>query len=87
MKLASHFLSKFQSLTPPDDIIRVAIAKTVQAIAGIPVAKKHVTLSRGTAFVECSSVAKSTLRVYRGEILKELFIELPKARDSIRDIR
>ena len=87
MKLASDFLSKFQSLTPPDEAVRSAIAKIVHAVAGVPATKKDVTLSRGTAFIECSSIAKSAIRVHRGEILAELFIELPKARDIIRDIR
>lgn len=87
MKLAGDFLSKFQSLTPPDEAIRSAIAKTVNAVAGVPVTKKNVSLARGTAFIECSSIAKSAIRVHRGEILAELFIELPKARELVRDIR
>ena len=87
MKLAGDFLSKFKSLTPPDDAVRVQVAKTVKMVAGIPVTKESITISRGVAFVECSSVAKSALRAVRGEVLKELFIEMPKARDTVRDIR
>lgn len=87
MKLAKDFLSKFQSLTPPDDSVRVALVKIVHGTAGVPVAKKDVTLSRGVAFINCSSVAKSALRAVRGDILKELYTELPKARETVRDIR
>jgi hypothetical protein len=87
MKLAGDFLSKFQNLTPPDEAVRSLLVKTIQAITGIPVSKKNVSLSRGTAFIDCSSVAKSLLRVHRGEVLKELYLELPKARETVRDIR
>ena len=87
MKLAKDFLSRFQSLTPPDDSVRVALAKTVHTIAGVPVGKKDITLSRGVAFINCSSVAKSALRAVRADILKELYLELPKAREVVRDVR
>ena len=87
MKLAGDFLSKFQSLTPPDEAVRSALAKIVYAVAGVPATKKDVSISRGIAFIECSSIAKSALRVHRGEILSELFMELPKARELVRDIR
>jgi hypothetical protein len=87
MKLVGDFLSRFKSLTPPDDAVRVLLAKTITSIAGVPLTKDAVSLSRGTAFLECSSVAKSAIRAYRGEILKELYIEMPKAREVVRDIR
>ena len=87
MKLASSFLSKFQSLTPPDDAVRASVAKTVHSVSGVPATKKDVTLSRGVAFVNCSSVAKSAIRSMRAEILRELYLELPKARETVRDIR
>ncbi|MDO8523851.1 MAG: hypothetical protein Q7R74_01330 [bacterium] len=87
MKSAGDFLSKFKSLTPPNDAVRKAVAKAVRAIAGVPVGEEAVTIARGVAFVECSSVAKSTIRSARGAILKELFLDLPKSRDIVRDIR
>ncbi|MEK9177107.1 MAG: hypothetical protein AAB923_02305 [Patescibacteria group bacterium] len=87
MKPAHTFLSKFKSLTPPDDAMRRAVAEAVSLVAGVPVKKKDITISRGIAFVKMSSVAKSALRVRRGEVLAYIFRELPKARDSIRDIR
>jgi hypothetical protein len=87
MKLAKDFLSRFQSLTPPDDAVKNAVAKIVHNISGVPAAKKDITLARGVAFVNCSSVAKSAIRAQRGEILKELYLELPKARETVRDIR
>lgn len=87
MKLVGDFLSRFQNLTPPDEAVRETLARVVRATAGIPISKKEVTISRSTAFIECSSVAKSLLRVHRGEILKELYAELPKSREVVRDIR
>lgn len=87
MKLAKDFLAKFQSLTPPDDSVKSVIAKIVHTLVGVPATKKDVTVSQGVAFVSCSSIAKSAIRVSRGEILRELYSELPKARETVRDIR
>ena len=87
MKLAKDFLSRFQSLTPPDEAVRSAVAKTIHAIAGVPLTKKEVTLANGIAFIDCSSVAKSAIKVHRGQILEDLFNALPKAREVVRDIR
>ena len=87
MKLASDFLLKFQTLTPPDESVRSAVAETVRRVAGVPATKKDITLSRGIAFISCSSVAKSAIRSARSEILKDLYEELPKARETVRDIR
>ncbi len=87
MKSAGDFLSRFKSLAPPNDAVRRAVAKAVRAVAGVPVEKEAVTIARGVAFVECSSVAKSAIRASRGAILKELFLELPKSRDIVRDVR
>ncbi len=87
MKLVGDFLSRFQNLTPPNDALKVAVAKAVTAIAGVPVRKNDITLSNGVAFVRCSSIAKSTILVKRSAVLEEIFHTLPKARDSVRDIR
>lgn len=87
MKLAKDFLAKFQTLTPPDESVKGAVAEIVHRIAGVPATKKDITISRGVAFVNCSSVAKSAIRSVRGEILKELYSELPKARETVRDLR
>lgn len=87
MKHAKDFLSRFQNLTPPNDAIRKAVANAVYSVARIPVKKADVTVTNGVAFVICSSVAKSALRVSRGAILEELFRELPKARELVRDVR
>ncbi|GEM_PF-289778 len=87
MKLAKDFLSKFRTLTPPDDALRRLVAEAASAVAGVPVTKKNITISRGIVFVKASSVAKNTLRVHRAEVLEYIFHALPKARDLIRDIR
>lgn len=87
MKLVGDFLSRFRNLTPPDEAVREALARIARSVAGVPITKKEVSLSRGAAFIDCSSVAKSLLRVHRGEILRELYGELPKSREVVRDIR
>ncbi|MBV9349912.1 MAG: hypothetical protein JO026_04105 [Patescibacteria group bacterium] len=87
MKRAGDFLSKFQNITPPDEAVRSALARITHEIVGIPLSKKDVTISRGVAFIECSSIAKSALHLNRAAILSELFEELPKARDLVRDLR
>ncbi len=87
MKKINSLLSKFQNITPPDDAVRRAVAKSVFTIAGVKVKREDVTIQRGVAFIKCSSVAKSVIRSSRSAILSELALELPKARDSVRDIR
>lgn len=87
MKLAKDFLSKFHSLTPPHDAVKRAVANAVQAVAHVPIAKKDVSVTRGVAFVRASSIAKSAIRLKRGEILEHVFSALPKARETVRDIR
>jgi hypothetical protein len=87
MKLAKDFLSKFQNLTPPDDAVRKAVAETIRSVVGAPIARADVTIRNGIAFVQCSSVAKSAIRVQRGKVLEELYREMPKARELVRDVR
>lgn len=87
MKLIGDFLARFQSLTPPDDALRRVIADIVERKARVPAIKADISISNGVAFVRCSSIAKSAIQVKRGEILTELYEELPKARESVRDIR
>ena len=87
MKLAKDFLSKFKNLTPPDDAVRKAVADSIARIVGVPLKKGDVLLSRGIEFVQCSSVQKSAIRVSRAAVFEELYARLPKARDTVRDIR
>lgn len=87
MKLAKDFLEKFKRFTPPDHTIRRAVADAVRDHAGVPLTAKDVSLSHGVAFVRSSSVAKSAIRARRAEILAQIFSVVPKARDSVRDIR
>ncbi|MES2134728.1 MAG: hypothetical protein V4449_00605 [Patescibacteria group bacterium] len=87
MKLVNDFLARFQNLTPPDDAIRRAVASSVSFIAKVPVKKEDISISNNVAFVKCSSIAKSAIQVARGAILAELFQEIPKARNIVRDIR
>jgi hypothetical protein len=87
MRSAKDFLTKFNNLTPPNDAVRRVVAEAVKSIAGVPVAKTDVTLSRGIAFVSCSSIAKSAIRAARASILDEIYNHMPKARETVRDIR
>ncbi|OGG43050.1 hypothetical protein A2841_01600 [Candidatus Kaiserbacteria bacterium RIFCSPHIGHO2_01_FULL_48_10] len=87
MKSASDFLSKFNNLTPPDDAVRKAVAESVSRIVGVPLTKGDVSLSRGIAFVKCSSVQKSAIKLARAAVFEDLYARLPKARDTVRDIR
>lgn len=87
MKLVNDFLARFQNLTPPDDALRRAVASAVAFAAKVPVKKEDVSISNNVAFIRCSSIAKSAIQVTRGAILTELFNEMPKARNAVRDIR
>ena len=87
MQRLSDFLSRFKGITPPDDALKKALAKAVASASGVPVSHKDISLSNGIAFVRASSVAKNAIRLSRGKILGELFIEYPKAQGLVRDIR
>jgi hypothetical protein len=87
MKSAGDFLSKFKNLTPPDDAVRKAVVVSVRRVAGVTLAQADITLSRGVAFVKCSSVAKSAIRVLLKDIFEDLYTSMPKARETVRDIR
>ena len=87
MKLAGDFLKRFQSLTPPNDSVKGVIAEVVSRVTGTKISKKMVQVQHGNAFITGSSVFKNVLRTKRGEILEQLYEELPKSRSTIRDVR
>lgn len=87
MKLVGDFLSRFQNLTPPNDSLKQAISETVKTTLNIQCPKENISISNGVAYLKISSVAKNTIRVNRGRVLEYLFERLPKARDTIRDVR
>ncbi len=49
--------------------------------------KKAVEIAHGVAFVAGSSVMKSAIAVNRGKILSSLYDALPRAKETVRDIR
>ena len=87
MKPAGDFLSKFSSMTPPDGALKKALVASVAAVAGVELNTKDISVSRGVAFLQCSSVAKNAIRIVRGKIFENLYERLPKARQLVRDIR
>lgn len=87
MKLVGDFLKRFQSFTPPHDSLKSAIAEIINKVAGVKISKKAVRIQSGTAYITGSSIFKNNIRVKRGEILEALYEEIPKSRDSVRDIR
>lgn len=87
MKLVGDFLARFHGLTPPNDSLRRAVAEALSDIVRVRVPSEKITIQNGVAHVQVSSVAKSAIRVRRGEILHAVFENLPKARTSLRDIR
>ena len=87
MKLVGDFLARFNSLTPPHDSVKVAIAEVVSRVLGVSISKKDVRIQNGTAFVAGSSVMKNVLRAKRGEVLTQLYEAVPRTRETIRDVR
>ena len=87
MKLVGDFLKRFQSLEPPHDAVKGVVAEVVGQVTGSVVTKKSVRVQHNTAFVSGSSIFKNVIRTKRGEILERLYEKLPRARDTIRDVR
>lgn len=87
MKKIADFLSRFKSLTPPDDAIKKELAAAIEEALHVPVGKKSIQIAHGVAFVAGSSVMKSAITVNRGKILQSLYDALPKSRESVRDVR
>lgn len=87
MKSIGSFLSKFNSLTPPDDSVKNAVLTAVQDVVGAPLQKRDLNIKNGVVYVKASSVLKSAIMVNRARILEALFDTLPKSRDTVRDIR
>jgi len=87
MKSAGDFLSKFHSLTPPNDAVRRHLADAIQAVSSVPVTKSQVRVDRGVAYVQVSSIAKNKIRIERRQILDHLYEKMPKSKELVRDIR
>lgn len=87
MKLVGDFLSRFQNLTPPNDAIKRAIQESLRETVGVEIPRENISIQHGVVFLKASSIVKNTIRINRGKILETIFLSLPKARESIRDIR
>lgn len=87
MKLASDFLSRFQKLTPPNDVLRRAVAKAASVILDTTIPKEKVSIRQQTAFIDVPSVQKHKLRLERNELLSLVYESLPKAKNLVRDVR
>lgn len=87
MKNISNFLARFSSLTPPDGAVKREVAAAIEGALRVPVSPRAIQIARGVAFVSGSSIMKSAISVKRGAILAALYDALPKARESVRDVR
>ncbi len=87
MKLVGDFLSRFQNLTPPNDAVKRAVQEALREVVGVEVPRENISIQYGVVFLKTSSIVKNTIRLQRGKILETIFSALPKARDSIRDLR
>ncbi len=87
MKSASHFLGKFDKLTPPNDAVRRAVAAAINAVLGTTLSKADIRVQNSVAFVSVSSVLKHKIRLERAEILSAIAERLPAGRHGVRDLR
>jgi hypothetical protein len=87
MKNISDFLKRFQSLTPPDDSVRKELARVASEVSGAAISSKDIRTRNGVAFINGSSIIKSAVAVHRAKILEQLYENLPKSRNTVRDIR
>lgn len=87
MKQIGDFFSRFASLTPPNESIRIALVRAIEEVLGAKVSKEQIRISRGVAYVQAGSIIKSSVIMRRGDILDRVYLEAPKARDVVRDVR
>jgi len=87
MKLVGEFLARFKRLEPPNDTVKTALARAIKDVLGVSYTKNQISVSNGVAYIRASSVAKNAIRVHRSDIMEHLYERLPKARDSVRDLR
>lgn len=87
MKNITTFFDRFKDLTPPNDSIKTVVADALYEVLGARVDKKNISVFRGVAHVRAPSVLKSTIAIRRGEVLESIYRALPKARETLRDVR
>lgn len=87
MKPISDFFERFKNIRAPHGALKKTIANALHDSAGIAVSPNSISIQNGTAFIRASSIAKNTIHINRGKILKQIFDELPSAQESLRDIR
>lgn len=87
MKNISAFFDRFARLTPPNESVRVAVALAAREVTGARIEKKDVSIVRGVAHISTASVVKNTIALHRAQILERVYEEVPKARNTVRDIR
>ena len=87
MKKISDFFERFKQFAPPHGALKKVLTNALHDCSGIIVSSKNISIQNSVAFINVSSVAKNVIHINRGKILKQVFDELPKAREMIRDIR
>lgn len=87
MKLVGDFLERFNKLSPPNDSLKSELVKSLKETLDIYCSKEKISIQNGVAFVRVSSVVKNTIQINRNIVLRNLFERVPRAKDTIRDIR
>ena len=82
MKNLEFFLEKFKKLTPPDDVVRSAVARAIHEVMGVEIGKEHISLKHDTVHVNSSPAFKQEMRMKRelllAKIAEHLSIHPPK---------
>ncbi len=87
MKRVSDFFARFSNLTPPQGALKKAVVHALSDVAHYTTTPDKISIQHDVAFVHTSSIIKQQIRIHRSAILEYIFREIPKARESLRDIR
>lgn len=87
MKNIASFFDRFKELAPPNDSVKSAVVDAVYEVVGARLDKKSISIFRGVAHVRAPSVLKNTIALNRGKVLERIYSDVPKARDTLRDVR
>ncbi len=87
MKRVSDFFERFKNLTPPTGALKKAIVHALTDVAHYTTTPDKISIQHDIAFIHTSSIIKQQIRIHRSQILDYIFREIPKARETLRDVR